>query len=120
MESRREQWRKRVQRWQDSGLTAEEFAQETGLNVGTLRHWKYTLDKEVRGAHRAEPAERPGAEQPPRRPQPTLPLVEVQTTAGPADGRFKVELARGRRLRVPASFEAQALRRLLLVLEERP
>jgi hypothetical protein len=42
-------------------------------------------------------------------------LVEVQTE--PRDGRFELELGAGRRLRVPAGFDATELRRLLDVLE---
>lgn len=43
-----EQWRKRVQRWKDSGLTAREFAAETGLNFHTLRYWSSRLQGEKR------------------------------------------------------------------------
>ncbi len=32
----REQWAKRVERWKDSGLTAKEFAAETGINAQSL------------------------------------------------------------------------------------
>ncbi len=32
----RDEWQKRVERWKDSGLTAEVFAAETGINAGTL------------------------------------------------------------------------------------
>jgi hypothetical protein len=41
--------------------------------------------------------------------------VEVQ--AVPRDGRFELDLGAGRCLRVPASFDAAELRRLLEVLE---
>lgn len=119
MGARREEWRKRVERLRDSGLTAEEFAAEMGLNVGTLRHWKYTLEREARLSRR--PGQRaPRREPEPPAPQkPALPLVEIQATSSLRDERFEVELGHGRRVRVPASFEAEALRRLLLVLEER-
>jgi hypothetical protein len=42
-------------------------------------------------------------------------FVEVQ--AVPRDGRFELDLGAGWRLRVPASFDATELRRLLEVLE---
>jgi hypothetical protein len=32
----REEWRQRVERWRDSGLTAAPFATETGINPRTL------------------------------------------------------------------------------------
>ena len=44
--SNQEQWRKRVQRWKDSGLTAREFAAEVGLNFHTLRYWSSRLQPE--------------------------------------------------------------------------
>jgi len=34
-----------------------------------------------------------------------------------SDSRFELELGNGRRLRIPATFEAAALERLLTVLE---
>ena len=32
----RDEWRRRVERWKDSGLTAKEFAAETGINAGNI------------------------------------------------------------------------------------
>ena len=51
----RQEWAKRVERWQDSGLTAREYARELNINAGTLRQWKYRFDGERRGA-RPRPA----------------------------------------------------------------
>jgi hypothetical protein len=42
--------------------------------------------------------------------------VELVSDAVP-DGRFELELAGGRRLRIPVGFEAEALERLLGVVE---
>jgi hypothetical protein len=39
----REEWARRVQRWQESGLTAREFATEMGLKATTLTYWKWRL-----------------------------------------------------------------------------
>ena len=106
----REEWRKRVERWKDSGLTAKEFAAETGINAGTLQFWQYKL-------------KRGGG--PTRRPKPTAPseailssLVEVRAAAVEmADQRFEIELCNGRRIRVAAGFEPDSLRTLVAVLE---
>lgn len=90
-------------------MTAQAFAGASGVNAGTLRHWKYRLRRPVPPSAAAE-GQRSGS---------TLrwPLVEVIGAPVP-DARFELELARGRRVRVPASFDAEALRRLLVLLEE--
>lgn len=119
MGARREEWRKRIERWRDSELTAEEFAAEMGLNVGTLRHWKYTLDREARLSCRPMQRAQRREMRTPEPKEPALPLVEIQAAPSSGEGRFEIELGCGRRLRVPATFEANALRRLLMVLEER-
>jgi hypothetical protein len=36
----RAEWQKRVERWRDSGLSAEQFAAELGINAGTLKYRK--------------------------------------------------------------------------------
>ena len=46
----RAEWAKRVERWQDSGLTAKEYAAETGLNASTLSYWKRRLVSKAKGA----------------------------------------------------------------------
>jgi hypothetical protein len=51
----REEWRKRIERWSDSGRSAEQFAAELGINAGTLKYWKYRLGKESTDSAAAEP-----------------------------------------------------------------
>jgi len=120
----REEWAKRVERWQESGLTSKEFAAELGISANTLTYWKWRLGKEGRGqaggarsprtskprARRAGPLRREAA------PRGDSPLVVLQ--AAPSDPRIEVELRNGRRLRVPSSFDSDALRRLLTALEQ--
>lgn len=123
----REEWRKRVERWRDSGLTAAEFAGELGINPRTLMYWKWLL---ARDDNASAPAPEGRQAPTPKRarasklaePAAAVPvagdragLIEIQSA--PADGRFELELGRGRRLRVPASFDPDGLRRLLDVLE---
>jgi hypothetical protein len=106
MRTSREEWRKRVERWKDSGLTAEQYASELGINAKTLQFWKYKLAKPAASAQRAR--RRPRVEA-------TLPLIEVQPAS--ADGSaFELALSGGKRLRIPAAFEVEALERLLAVL----
>jgi hypothetical protein len=111
----KEVWAKRVERWRESGLRASEFAAELGVNAGTLAHWKYRLAAEAR-------AERPSA------PTTTeaIAFVEVDTPAEPmvppqtaTRSPFEVVLPSGITVRVPAQFDAAALRRLVDVMTGR-
>jgi transposase len=105
-----DEWRRRVQRWKESGLTAKEFAAEIGINAGTLQFWQYKLK---RGAGQTRGAR-------PRRSSEAIlsSLVEVRAPASAiVDQRFEIELANGRRVRVAAGFEPATLKALLAVLE---
>ena len=107
----RVEWQKRVERWNDSGLSAEEFAAELGIKPGTLRFWKYALGKEKRtGA----PAGGKGAAAPVREA-----FIEVRPAVTVASRSFELELGSERRLRIPADFDPAALERLLSLLERR-
>jgi hypothetical protein len=105
----REEWQKRVERWRDSGLSAEQFADELGINAGTLKFWGYKLGKEKRAVMARRPTE--GAK---AAPAPSFVEVRAQPSVASA---FEVELGNGRRLRVPTTFDASVLERLLPILE---
>jgi transposase len=109
MRLRREQWAKHVARWRESGLVAREYAATAGVNLHTLRAWKYALADEKESSVVAQ--SKAAAKQS----RVTVPLIEVR---GPnrGDERFELELVDGRRLRVPPSFDAETLRRLLAAL----
>lgn len=108
----RDEWRRRVERWKDSGLTAKEFAAETGINAGTLQFWRYKLKRGARDA--ARPNAKPSAD------AIVSSIVEVHASASAAiDQRFEIELSNGRRIRLAAAFEPAALKLLLAVLEAR-
>ena len=101
-------WAKRVERWGASGLSAAEFALEIGVNARTLTYWKWKLGK-------AEP----------RRAAARPEFVEV---VAPATARtsgevsldaLEVVLVGGVVIRVPARFDADALRRVVAALEAR-
>lgn len=105
----RETWVKRVERWMDSGLTAKEFAAEVGLNASTLSYWKWRLRAKRPSKARRTPAKSAALAVSP------LSFVEV-ARAATAIEPFEVELGSGVRVRVPGSFDADALSRLLAVL----
>ena len=88
-----EEWRTLVSEWQGSGLDAESYARARGLNVSTLRWWRWRLGSA-----------------PPTSPA----FVEVQIHE-PAPPDLVVEVG-DLRVRVPAGFDARELRRLLVAL----
>jgi hypothetical protein len=108
----REVWAKRIDRWRASGLTAEEFASEIGVKGSTLRHWSWVLGRERRGSgdergRRARPRE--------------VAFVEVATPSPLPACVEPLELVvrDGIRIRVPAAFDADALRRVIAAVEGR-
>ncbi len=110
MRTGRDEWAKRVARWKDSGLTAKEFATELGINPRSLVFWKWQLGKGSGPATESSASVKSG-----RAPARTLPLIELGQSAAPVP--FELELGGGRRLAIPSAFDADALRRLLAVLE---
>jgi hypothetical protein len=112
MRTDREEWAKRVARWKDSGLTAKEFAAELGINPRSLTFWKWRLGKPSEPASKLSAASvKNGGGSPAR----TLPLIELAQSTAPM--RFELELSGGRRLAIPVTFDPDALRRLLAVLD---
>jgi len=109
MRTRRGEWVERVGRWRRSGLTAKEFARSVGVNPGTLMYWACRLGRERRAQVASQRATVV-------LPAPEPAFVEL-LTAGGSDSRFELDLGTGRRLHIPARFEAAALERLLAVLE---
>jgi hypothetical protein len=109
MRTSREEWRKRVERWKDSGLTAQQYASELGIKASTLQYWKHKL-----GKPELMPGRKPGrAAQAHGLPS----LIELQPIMAASSAAFELELGSGRRLRIPVGFDASALERLLTVLE---
>jgi hypothetical protein len=113
--SRRE-WSRRVGRWRRSGKTSKEFAAETGVNARTLLWWSSKLrgERATAKAERMAPADVRGKAVRGI----TEPAIVELAGAGVLGGeRFELELSGGRRLMIPAGFDADALSRLLAVLE---
>lgn len=126
-------WAKRVERWKQGGLSAEQYAGEIGVNPRTLSYWRWRLGAGARRqVARKSPVEIAKARlhQPPpsqalARPRAAaqsvaLSFIEVsREQAGLAADPFEVVLVNGLRVRVPPSFDAGALGRLLDVVERR-
>lgn len=104
---RRALWEKRVAQWVESGQGGAEFAARAGLKESTLRHWKWQLGYEERQRAARAKKVRPEFVE-------VTPAVSAHLMGAAA---FELVLAGDRRLRVPATFDESALRRLLAVLE---
>ena len=105
MTATEERWRAQVAAWARSGLSCKAFAAKVGVHPGTLAGWKSKL-----GRHQAAVQD------------PSVSFVEVtQRLAVEAEIEAGViELVVGRtQLRVRGRVEAEALRRVLDVLETR-
>ena len=97
-------------RWQRSGLTAREFAEQAGLNAHTLTFWKWRLGRERREAAPTPDGIKPRALQP-------AAFVEVVGGAAAATAAprglvaecLEVLLADGVRIRVPRSADKAAV-----------
>lgn len=115
-------WQKRIERLRSSDLTFAEFAAETGVNLHSLKKWKYVFDREARGEpwpparkkmaprRRRKPTVATKIPSPERRPR----FIEV---AMPLSAEIRIDL-NGAMLHLPAGFDDDALRRALRVLRE--
>jgi hypothetical protein len=103
-------WAERVTRWEQSGQTAKVFAVQEGVSAQSLSWWKWKLGQRAEGQYAARRAQ-------------VVPLsfVRLEPTVreqAPEALPLEVVLAGGRVVRVPARFDAQALRQVVAVLEE--
>ena len=128
------QWAKRVENWKESGLSAKEFASETGLKASTLTYWKWKLGAMQRGeVVGAESVARWGksrtrsSDAGRQRPKgqaraKSVPLVEVpmESVSAPAQpvAWHAIELVVGGSVtvRVPRDFDEATLKRVVRAL----
>lgn len=92
-------WASLIGEWRKSGLTAEAFAARRRIKVGTLKWWVYELGRRERSA-----------------PKP-LDFIEVAREVVTGNERFEVHLGSGRWISVATGFDADALGRLIAVVE---
>lgn len=107
------EWAKRVERWQDSGLTAKEFAAEISVNAGTLSYWKYKLRRQTASSECVPQQSTPREE---LIPPGFLRVVPVDTKAVAATSGFEVVLSDRTVVRVPNDFDEAVLIRLVRAL----
>lgn len=116
----REVWEKRIDRLRDSDLTDAEFAREIGVNVHTLRSWKWKLSGKTRGSGGAKRARRPEGKRTKRAAAKSATFVQMQvsTEADSARGeRIELDVC-GVAVRVPIGFDEPTLARVVSVLRQ--
>jgi hypothetical protein len=103
----RETWAKRVEAWKSSGLSAARYAPKIGVTAKVLSWWKWRL-----GEKWDAPRDRRT-----RSSKAVSPLTFVELSAPARSEPFEVVLRSGVRIRVATDFDAEALRRLVGVLD---
>lgn len=99
----REEQRRLIEEWKESGECAAAFAARVGVAANTIYRWRAALIGAVS-----------------RVPASTLSrIVELRAEPMPGDARFEIDVG-GWRVRVPALFDEAGLRRLLRALEATP
>jgi transposase len=110
----REDWAKRVERWQDSGLTAKEFAAELDVAPSSLTFWKWKLRQSTSSAAKSRAPRAHGTN---KRDESSMSFVRLVPTTPPAHGDLlEVVCASGVIVRVPHDFDEPTLLRLVRVL----
>jgi transposase len=116
----RAEWAKRVERWRESGLSAKEYAAETGVKASTLSYWSWRLKAsdepeggrskapEPVAARRKESRAADGA---------TARFVELSATASAPTPALELVLSSGIRVRVTSGFDEATLTRMVRALE---
>lgn len=108
-------WLEEVRNWKRSGLTSTAYAEQRGLHAGTLVGWasKMRAQLEVAPQGDAHSSRRRGLQFLPVR------VAKDGRSLHSAVGREKVEilLRNGRRVRVGAHFDSDALSRVLQIVE---
>jgi len=95
------QWRRWLEEQQASGLSVRAFCRRRGLQEQAFYQWRRTL----------------AARAPLSSSRPCQLFVPVAVVQPDVDSRIEIVLLGGRRLHVPASFDAAALARVVAVLE---
>ncbi len=118
----RADWAKRVERWKDSGLTAKEFAAETGLNASTLSYWRWRLGAERRTdkpVDKRQVKTSRAKRRPPKARSKAPTFVEV-TAPTPVADPLELVMPGELRVRVPVGFDEATLAAVLRVTGARP
>jgi hypothetical protein len=111
-------WRQVLDRWRTSALPKTAFARQEGISPDVLGWWHAEIrrrDRLRRRVPRAVPRRRSATT---RRPS-FVPVRVIEPTSPPAPAALEI-LAGGHTVRIRPGFDAETLKRLVAVLEDRP
>jgi hypothetical protein len=111
-------WRRMLRRWQRSGLGVRAFCAEHGLGEPLFYAWRRVVAERDQESARVHARPRRDGTDSTSADSPVFVPVRVIDALTPAP--LEVVLARGRVVRVGRGFDAETLRQLLAILEERP
>ena len=106
-------WAQRIEAWNQSGLSAAEFAAKLGVRPRTLSWWAWRL------ASRRPRKGKPTAIEVRHDRTTVAPLTFVEMTGALGAEPIEIVLRNDLRVRVHATFDERALARVLDVLERR-
>lgn len=110
-------WRRVLERWRASGLPKTEFARKEGISPDVLGWWQAELRRRDRTQRRTNGSARRRSA--PARQPAFLPVRVVEPNPPPSPAALEI-LAGGHTVRIRPGFDAETLKRLVAVLEDRP
>ena len=116
--ARARQMRAVLERWKRSGVPLSRFAEREGIGRKTLYRWRLRLGVGGRRLRPGRPKRAPGSVGRVGAALTFLELKRQRPMAAPSAMSFEVELGDGTTVRVPAGFDALALRALLDTLRQ--
>lgn len=115
-------WREVLERWRASGLPKTEFARREQISADVLGWWQAEIRKRDLARRRkssASTAARARWRAPAPRPAAFVPVRVVESAPPPSPAAIEV-LAGDHTVRVRPGFDPETLKRLILILEDRP
>ena len=115
-----QEWRERVQRWQQSGESVRAFCRREGLHESAFFAWRRELTRRRQERQAVRTERKQAKPSTPAKPIRFLPVqVAVENRTGDLAG-VEVLLSEGRTIRVRLGFDRQTLAAVLAVLEASP
>ncbi len=115
----RAEWAKRVERWKDSGLSAKEYAAETGVKASTLSYWSWRVRASAESRRDRPRRKAAAARGPVAADARSGQFVELEAAAPVSAQQPTLELvlSGGLLVRVGAGFDEATLTRLVRAVE---